>query len=552
MAEKQDDQKTGKADTVGSEAELIGRIIQSEQKLSEYFTTIITKSVTEQIERRNMARLRMFGIISVVVVSLMIPAITLWVRATITSQTEVAIQGQFSGAIEQLEMRFVDETKRLEQEIESFQSKERIYLTFSNYALYLRDRRQVPERALKTVLEILEQITPEPDLTSRPDFPFLVDLIVQTAIKHGYSDTLYILEKRLQNVLASAPRTMPRLARHYGESIVGDRFISANRLEMVIKKFRRYLDLSISTPDYGQLLSLQLLVEKELDAEGAKERLEAIQLYVLDLAPAQQAAFIAETIRYSSPDYRDVSTTASNKRIAITAGTMVVDEAQFYVDMLKDNAVHAALIQLANYEFNLENTGIATALASFPQVVLSGISTSFDLKLQKSVRRLVIGEINLWLTNPVIIEALRSQNHTTSGHSNLIIKELESNWQDEFVSNQYDLIAEVLDRPVSRYLKRVKLNGLGTYHEILLMDGVGLLAGFSDPNDDYWQGEEPKWLKTYHGGKGALYIGNLKFDQSTLAWEIQVSLPVFDPETQKPIGAVTIGVDPSALVESSR
>jgi hypothetical protein len=345
---------------------------------------------------------------------------------------------------------------------------------------------------------------------------------------------------------------MPRLARHYGESIVGDRFISANRLEMAVKKFRRYLDHSISAPDYGRLLSLQLLVEKKLDAVGAKERSEAIQLYVLDLAPAQQAAFIAETIRYSSPDYRDVSATARNKRIAIIAGKMVVDEAQFYVDMLRDDAVHAALIQLANFEFNLENTGIATALAAFPRVVLSGISTGFDLKLQKSVRRLVSGEINLWLTNPVIIEALRSQNHTTSSYSDLMIKELESNWQDEFVSNQYDLIAEVLDRPVSRYLKRVKLNGLGAYHEILLMDGVGLLAGFSDPNDDYWQGEEPKWLETYHVGKGAQYIGNLKFDQSALAWEIQVSLPVVDPETQKPIGAVTIGVDPSVLVESSR
>jgi hypothetical protein len=67
MAEHKEDQKAEKPDSVGSEAELIGRIIQSEQKLSEYFTTIITKSVTEQIERRNMARLRMFGIISVVV-----------------------------------------------------------------------------------------------------------------------------------------------------------------------------------------------------------------------------------------------------------------------------------------------------------------------------------------------------------------------------------------------------------------------------------------------------------------------------------------------------
>ena len=39
-----------------SEAELIGRIIQSEQKLSDYFTTMIVKSVTDQLERRNVAR----------------------------------------------------------------------------------------------------------------------------------------------------------------------------------------------------------------------------------------------------------------------------------------------------------------------------------------------------------------------------------------------------------------------------------------------------------------------------------------------------------------
>lgn len=40
VAEKQDDQHTKKPNRGGIEAELIGRIIQSEQKLSEYFTTI--------------------------------------------------------------------------------------------------------------------------------------------------------------------------------------------------------------------------------------------------------------------------------------------------------------------------------------------------------------------------------------------------------------------------------------------------------------------------------------------------------------------------------
>ena len=551
MAEKQDDQKTEKPDGVGSEAELIGRIIQSEQKLSEYFTTIITKSVTEQIERRNMARLRLFGIISVVVVSLMIPAITLWVRGTIVSQTEVAIQDQFSRAIEQLEARFGDETKRLEHEFESFLANERTYLTFANYALYLADRAQVPERELKNVLVVLEQIAAAPDLTRRPDFPFLVDLVVRTAIKHDYADTLNILEDQLHEVLASSPRTMPRLARHYGESIVGDRFISENRLETAVKKFRRYLDFSSNAPEYGRLLPLQLLVEKKLDDERARERAEALKLYVLDLAPAEQASFIAETVRYSNPAYRDAPATARNKRIANTAGTMVVDEAQFYVDILKDNAVRAALTQLASYEANLANMGIATALTAFRRVVLSSISSGEDPKLQKSVRQLVSSEINLWLTNPVIIEALRSKNRTTGRYTEQQIKALESKWQDEFVSGQYDLIAEVLDRPVSRYLKRVKLNGLGMYHEILLMDGVGLLAGVSETNDDYWQGDESKWLETYRGDKGTLHIGELNFDESTMEWEIEVSLPVFDPEKQKPLGAITIGLDPSALVEIS-
>jgi len=551
VADKQDDQKTEKPDSVGSEAELIGRIIQSEQKLSEYFTTIITKSVTEQIERRNLARLRLIGVVSVVVVSLLIPAITLWVRGTITSQTEVAIQDQFSDAIEQLEVRFGDETKKLEQDFESFLSKERIYLTFANYALYLADRAQVPERELRNVLKVLEQIAPEPELTGRPDFPFLVDLVARTAIKHGYSDTLDILEDRLQNVLASSPRTMPRLARHYGESIVGDRFISEHSLETALEKFRRYLDLSVNAPEFGRLLPLQLLVENKFGNERARERVEAIQLYVLDLTPAQQASFIAETVRYSNPDYRDVPATARNRRIASAAGTMVVDEAQFYADMLKDNAVQAALTQLASYEANLENTGIATALTAFRRVVLSGISSGEDPGLQESVRQLVSGEINLWLKNPVIIEALRSQNRTTGDYTEQQIKALEGKWQDEFVSDQYDLIAEILDRPVSRYLKRVKLNGLGTYHEILLMDGVGLLTGVSDPNDDYWQGEESKWLETYRGEKGTLHIGDLKFDESALAWEIQVSLPVIDPEKQKPLGAITIGLDPSALAEKS-
>lgn len=445
MVDKEESQLQ-KKDSVENEAELIGRIIQSEQKLSEYFTTIITKSVTEQIERRNLARLRLIGVVSVVLVSVIIPAVTLWIKGTINSQTQVAIEEHFSEAIEGLDTRFSEQTKQLEVDFEAFLANERTYLTFANYALYLADRAQVPERELKEVLDVLDKIANQPSLTNRPDFPFLVDLIVRTAIGHGYTDTLNALEERFQGVLTASSRTMPRLARFNGERVVGDRFTSERKFQTALDKFQRYLDLSQGSPEFVQLLPLQLMVERSLGNERADDRVEAIQLYVFDLPPAQQADFIAATVRYSNPDFRDVSATGRNRRIGVAAGRMVVDEAQFYADLLKDNGVQAAITQLAELEANRENMGIATALYAFRQVFVKGLASGEDPKVREAVERLVKAEIEPWLNEPVIFKALKAQNRETAAYSSDKIKNLERQWQDEFASGQYELIAEVLDR----------------------------------------------------------------------------------------------------------
>jgi len=79
---------------------------------------------------------------------------------------------------------------------------------------------------------------------------------------------------------------------------------------------------------------------------------------------------------------------------------------------------------------------------------------------------------------------------------------------------------------------------------------MGWAVGASDPNNDYWQGDENKWQLTYGAGPGSVHVGNLKFDNSALAWVVQLSLPILDPKSGKPIGAVTIGVDPSMLEHS--
>ena len=67
------DAKERSAEQNKSEAELIGRIIQSEQKLSDYFTTMIVKSVTDQLERRNVARLRLIGLVVASLLAVAVP-----------------------------------------------------------------------------------------------------------------------------------------------------------------------------------------------------------------------------------------------------------------------------------------------------------------------------------------------------------------------------------------------------------------------------------------------------------------------------------------------
>ena len=59
-------------------------------------------------------------------------------------------------------------------------------------------------------------------------------------------------------------------------------------------------------------------------------------------------------------------------------------------------------------------------------------------------------------------------------------------------SNKYPNFLEVQERPVSRHLRHIKRDSVGMFREIYVMDGVDMLVGASDPNEDYWQGGEQK------------------------------------------------------------
>jgi hypothetical protein len=517
------------------EAELIGRIIQSEQKLTDYFTTIITKSVTDQLEKRHLIRLRITGMMVALLLTVAIPGVMSWVRGTIKDQTETVMTVKFESSTAEIERRFTE-----------FLEKERTYSSLASYLLYLSDRNTVRDSELTEVRVRLEQLGADPSIRERPGFSRILDLVTRLAVYHGDYATLELLESEFTDQLIPS-RTRPRLARFYGERVLGGIFTSEAKRTSAARRFQRHLDASESSPDFADLLPLQAMVNARINLDEPDRTFEGIQMLMKTLGPLDQASFIAETVRYSNPEFWEALTTAQSRRVAVTAGQLVIDHRDFYILLLDNIAVQTALIDIAESEANKGNASFATALSGFRNAFSDELESTAGAEFRVAIEALIRSDIGLWMDDDVIVDAIRLQNTETQHFSSTRIEELESKWHDEFESGAHDLIEGVLERPISRHLRRVKRNGEGAYRELFVMDGMGLIVGASDANSDYWQGDEDKWLKTFRAGPKSLHIGTLKFDDSALAWVIQVSKPILDPETGKPIGAWSAAIDPSML-----
>ncbi len=164
-----------------------------------------------------------------------------------------------------------------------------------------------------------------------------------------------------------------------------------------------------------------------------------------------------------------------------------------------------------------------------------------------SIRRDVVPQVRSWLADSSVISAINNQNMRHASLDQTDIERLDNQWRSETSSNNRELVNAVLSNSLSSYLGDVKNGAGGLYSEIFIMDDKGLNVGQSDVTSDYWQGDEDKWIKTYLAGPDAVFIDEVKFDESTQTFQSQLSLSVIDPMTGITIGAVTVGVNVDML-----
>ncbi len=157
-------------------------------------------------------------------------------------------------------------------------------------------------------------------------------------------------------------------------------------------------------------------------------------------------------------------------------------------------------------------------------------------------------ELSQWTENAELIAAIRAQNATHAGISQGDIDQLDLDWRAQRKADAQPLIAELLGRPSSSWLRDKQANTAQFVTEVFAMDNRGLNVAQSVETSDYWQGDEAKWQETFGNGSGEIHISEVEFDDSTGSYQSQVSLPIRDPDTNELIGAITFGVNVQSLL----
>jgi uncharacterized protein YcfL len=159
-----------------------------------------------------------------------------------------------------------------------------------------------------------------------------------------------------------------------------------------------------------------------------------------------------------------------------------------------------------------------------------------------AVTKYVVANIKPWLSHPLVVNAVKSQNIANAGLTNLEINKLDIGWIER---TDKKLIESKANNELSAFLKKKKEAGNGVIFEIFVFDAKGLNVGQTDLTQDFNQGDEAKYWKTYGVGPDAIFVDKVAKDGGKNI--SQASLTIKDPATGKAIGAVTVGIDVDRL-----
>lgn len=153
----------------------------------------------------------------------------------------------------------------------------------------------------------------------------------------------------------------------------------------------------------------------------------------------------------------------------------------------------------------------------------------------------VLEHVMPWVGDRALVSAVEAQNAANAKLTNLDIDKLDIGWIER---TDKKLIDSKMNNDLSTFLRTKKEAGQGVIFEAFVFDQMGLNVGQTDMTQDYYQGDEAKYWKTFMAGPGAMFVDQVGEDDGRRV--SQASVTITNPQG-KPIGAMTVGIDVDKL-----
>ncbi|WP_241392653.1 SpoIIE family protein phosphatase [Rippkaea orientalis] len=151
-------------------------------------------------------------------------------------------------------------------------------------------------------------------------------------------------------------------------------------------------------------------------------------------------------------------------------------------------------------------------------------------KLAQQVSNLLINQVDqvtlISLSN-VFQNELNLINSRYPKNQNTIQQEIQKNsqiWHQSKKSNR--LLGNYLNNPISRELREYQKHFPNNY-QIFVTDKYGAIAGTTNLNLEYNQGEKQWWQQTWNNGRGAVYIEEPQYNQENLLLLVNIAVPIY-------------------------
>lgn len=183
-----------------------------------------------------------------------------------------------------------------------------------------------------------------------------------------------------------------------------------------------------------------------------------------------------------------------------------------------------------------------------PLLIIGAAAPASANEFEAAMRDYVESNLSSWANSPALIAAITAQNGETNGYDQTRIDELDTIWRAQVGSADATLVESVMNNDAALFLRQQVEQTGGAITEAFVMDAQGLNVAASHATSDYWQGDEAKFQQTYLVGPGSVHYGEIELDESTQTVQGQVSMTIVDDTTGEPIGALTVGINLTALM----